>query len=191
MPTMVSNYLDSEGTTYLHSENGVLGYGSFALEGEEDWDVYNAGGQMVTMRPGGSFFHSVDAFTMARGGRLDAVVLGAFQVSERGDLANWWSPHMGAGGIGGAMDLAVGAKRVIAMMEHTSKTGELKLLKECTYPLTTPGCVTTVITDLAVIDVVDSRFRLRERAPGVPVETIRDATGAELDCSAEAPEMEL
>lgn len=189
MPTMVSNFLDPEGTTYLHAENGVLGYGSFAAEGEEDWDVYNAGGQMVTMRPGGSFFHSVDAFTMARGGRLDAVVLGAFQVSERGDLANWWSPHMGAGGIGGAMDLAVGAKRVIAMMEHISKTGEFKLLKECTYPLTTPNCVTTVITDLAVIDVVDRGFRLRERAPGVTLETIREATGADLDCPAEVPEM--
>lgn len=191
MPTMVSNYLDPEGTPYLHAENGVLGYGSFAVEGEEDWDVYNAGGQMVSMRPGGSFFHSVDAFTMARGGRLDAVVLGAFQVSERGDLANWWSPHMGAGGIGGAMDLAVGARRVIAMMEHTSKTGELKLLKDCTYPLTAPGCVITVITDLAVIDVVNGGFRLRERAPGVTVETIRDATGADLDCSTEVPEMDL
>lgn len=191
MPTMVSNFLDMDGTPYLHAENGVLGYGPFAAEGEEDWDVYNAGGQMVTMRPGGSFFHSVDAFTMARGGRLDAVVLGAFQVSERGDLANWWSPHMGAGGIGGAMDLAVGAKRVIAMMEHSSKNGEPKLLTACTYPLTTPRCVTTVITDLAVIDIVDGRFRLRERAPGVAVETIRAATGAGLECDGQPPEMDL
>ncbi|GMV84961.1 MAG: hypothetical protein AMXMBFR80_08180 [Dehalococcoidia bacterium] len=191
MPTMVSNYLDLDGPPQLHAENGVLGYGPFAAEGEEDWDVYNAGGQMVTMRPGGAFFHSVDAFTMARGGRLDAVVLGAFQVSEQGDLANWWSPHMGAGGIGGAMDLAVGAKRVIAMMEHTSKTGEPKLMKACTYPLTAPRCVTTVVTDLAVIDVVDGRFRLRERAPGVTVDRIRAATDAELVCPDHVPEMDL
>lgn len=189
MPTMVSNYLEPDSTPYLHAENGVLGYGSFAAEGEEDWDVYNAGGQMVTLRSGASFFHSVDAFAMARGGRLDAVVLGGFQVSERGDLANWWAPHMGAGGIGGAMDLAVGAKRVIVIMEHTSKSGEPKLLRECTYPLTTPRCVTTVVTDLAVIDIRDGRFHLRERAPGVSVPAIVEATAAELVIGVEVPEM--
>lgn len=189
MPTMVSNYLQPDSTPYLHAENGVLGYGSFANTGEEDWDVYNAGGQMVTLRPGASFFHSVDAFAMARGGRLDAVVLGGFQVSERGDLANWWAPHMGAGGIGGAMDLAVGAQRVIVIMEHMSKSGEPKLLAECTYPLTTPACVTTVVTDLAVIDIRDGRFHLRERAPGVPVSAIVESTAAELAMSDEVPEM--
>lgn len=189
MPTMVSNYLDHEGSLVLHAENGVLGYGPFAQEGEEDWDVYNAGGQMVTLRPGSSFFHSVDAFTMARGGRLDAVVLGAFQVSERGDLANWWSPHMGAGGIGGAMDLAVGARRVVVIMEHTAKSGEKKVLKECTYPLTTPRCVTTIVTDLAVIDVVPGGLLLRERAPGISVAEIRAATGADLIVEGDVPEM--
>ena len=189
MPTLVSNYLEPDSTPYLHAENGVLGYGTFANPGEEDWDVYNAGGQMVTVRPGASFFHSVDAFAMARGGRLDAVVLGGFQVSERGDLANWWAPHMGAGGIGGAMDLAVGARRVIVIMEHTSKSGEPKLLPECTFPLTTPTCVTTVVTDLAVVDVRGGRFHLRERAPGVPVSAIVKATAAQLVITGEIPEM--
>lgn len=183
LPTLVSNYLDETTTPYLHAENGVLGYGRFADEGEEDWDIFNAGGQIVTLRPGAAFFHSADAFTMARGGHLDAVVLGAFQVSERGDLANWWAPHMGAGGIGGAMDLAVGSPRVIALMEHTAKDGTPKILKECTYPLTSPRCVTTIITDLAVIDVRDESLHLREVAPGVSVQDVISRTDAPLDVS--------
>lgn len=191
MPTMVSNYLDAESDLMLHAENGLLGYAGFAAPGEEDWDLYNAGGQMVTIRPGASFFHSVDAFTMARGGHLDAVVLGAFQVSEKGDLANWWSPHMGAGGIGGAMDLVAGSRRVIALMEHVSKNGEHKILKECTYPLTGPRCVTTVITDLAVIDVVPEGLLLREVAPGVTVEEVKAVTGAPLLTNGTVPEMSL
>lgn len=189
MPTLVSNYIDPGGDLVLHAENGVLAYGPFAAEGEEDWDMYNAGGQMVTLRPGASFFHTVDAFTMARGGRLDAVVLGAFQVSEQGDLANWWSPHMGAGGIGGAMDLAVGARRVIVIMEHAAKSGESKVLKACTYPLTAPRCVTTIVTDLAVMDVVEGGLRLREVAPGCTVQDVVAATEAQLIVEGNVPEM--
>jgi 3-oxoacid CoA-transferase len=191
LPTLVSNYLDAEAGPFLHAEHGVLGYGRFAEEGAEDWDIYNAGGQIVTVNDGASFFHSVDAFTMARGGRLDAVVLGAFQVSVRGDLANWWAPHMSAGGIGGAMDLAVGAPRLIALMEHVAKDGTSKVVNECTYPLTAGRCVTTIITDLAVIDVDGGGLTLREVAPGVSAEYVQSVTEPTLRISGTTPEMEF
>lgn len=174
MPTMVSNYIDP--SVVLHAENGVLAYGSFVEEGKEDIDLYNAGGQLVTMLPGAAFFHSADSFAMARGGHLDAVVLGGFQVSEKGDLANWKTPKMGAGGIGGAMDLVAGCKKVIVLMEHVTREGEPKILRECTYPLTGGRCVTTVVTDLAVIDVTPEGLALREVAPGVTPEQVQSLT---------------
>lgn len=191
LPTLVSNYLEPGMTPFLHAENGVLGYGRFADEGDEDWDIYNAGGQIVTINPGAAFFHSADAFAMARGGHLDAVVLGAFQVSAAGDLANWWAPHMGAGGIGGAMDLAVGAPRLIAVMEHCAKDGTSKILRECSYPLTAPRCVTTIVTDLAVIDVKEDGLHLREVAPGITPETVRERTEAPLRIPDGVGEMEF
>jgi 3-oxoacid CoA-transferase B subunit len=191
LPTLVSNYLDTTQGPFLHAENGVLGYGRFADEGAEDWDIYNAGGQIVTVNRGASFFHSVDAFAMARSGRIDAVVLGAFQVSQRGDLANWWAPHMAAGGIGGAMDLAVGAPRLIALMEHVARDGTPKIVDECSYPLTAPGCVTTIVTDLAVIDVTPEGLVLREVAPGVTPEQVQELTQPKLIIPASVPEMEF
>jgi 3-oxoacid CoA-transferase len=189
LPTLVSNYLDTSTTPYLHAENGVLNYGPFADAGAEDWDVFNAGGQMVTLNAGAAYFNSADALAMARGGHLDAVVLGAFQVSEHGDIANWWAPHMGAGGIGGAMDLAVGVPRLIALMEHCDRNGAPKILRACTYPLTARGCVSTIVTDLAVIDVTPEGLHLREVAPGVTPEYVQSVTEATLLIAESTPSM--
>ncbi|MFQ5879196.1 MAG: 3-oxoacid CoA-transferase [Dehalococcoidia bacterium] len=190
IPTLVSNYIWDRNVT-LHAENGVLNYGPLAEEGEQDIDLYNAGGQLVTLRPGASFFHSLDAFVMARGGHLDTVVLGAFQVSERGDLANWWSPHMGAGGIGGAMDLVTGTPQVIIIMEHATRDGQPKILKECTYPLTAPRCVSLVVTDLAVVQVTPEGLVLKEIAPGVTPEEVQALTEPTLRLAADLKEMDF
>jgi len=180
IPTLLSSFLDPDRHITLHSENGMLGFGPLADVDDEDIDLYNASGQLVSQLPGASYFHSCDAFAMARSGRVTTVVLGGFQVSQRGDLANWNVPDTGVGGIGGAMDLATGSARIVVLMFHQTRNGEPKLLRQCTYPLTARRCVSTVVTDLAVIDVDAEGFVLRELAPGVGVDDVRHATGAPL-----------
>jgi 3-oxoacid CoA-transferase len=189
LPTLVSDFISDE--VMLHAENGVLGYGSLAPAGEEDIDLYNASSQLVTLLPGASFFHSADAFVMARGGHVGTVILGGFQVAENGDLANWKTPGMGAGAVGGAMDLAAGARTLIVVMFHTTKSGAPKLLRACTYPLTARQCVSWVVTNLALIRVDQEGFLLKELAPGVTVDEVRAATAAPLRVASDLREMEF
>ena len=191
IPTLCSSYLPEGRRIFLHSENGVLGYGPLADEGQQSPDLINAGGQFVTPTPGISFFSSAEAFNMIRGGHVDITVLGGFQVSEKGDLANWILPGRGSGNIGGAMDLVTGAKKVIVAMEHTTRKGESKLVRQCTYPLTGKGCVRLVVTDLAVIEVTDQGFLLLENAPGYTAEGIQSVTEAPLSISPDLREIEL
>jgi len=183
MPTMVANHIPESLGAQVHAENGVLGVGPFPFEGDEDPDLINAGKQTVTLVPGGSFFDSTLAFGMIRGGHLDLAILGALQVSERGDLANWMVPGKFVPGMGGAMDLAVGARRVLVLMTHREPSGAPKLVTSCSLPLTAPGVVSRVITELGVVDVGERGFELVELAPGVEVEEVRAATGAPLAIS--------
>lgn len=178
LPTLVADYLSPEQDVWFHSENGLLGMGPFPYEGDEDPRLINAGKQTVTVVPGGSFFDSALSFTMIRGGHVDLALLGAMQVSARGDLANWAVPGGRTMGIGGAMDLATGCRRLIALMSHCTREGEPKLLQECTYPLTAVGVVDRVITDLAVLDITAEGFVLVECAPGVTPAQVQAATGA-------------
>jgi 3-oxoadipate CoA-transferase beta subunit len=181
IPNLIADHLPAGITVYFHSENGILGMGRRAKPGEEDYDLVDAMKVPVTLVPGASFFHQADAHLMTRGGHLDVAVLGGFQVSEKGDLANWKIPGAkGSGGIGGAMDIAAGAKMLIVCMEHTTKEGEPKIVRECTYPLTGLACVNTIVTDLAVIDVRPSGLMLREVAPGWTAEDVQQLTGARL-----------
>src|SRR5450755_2071982 len=167
IPNLIADYLPKDRTMYFHSENGILGMGRRAKAGEEDFDLVDAMKVPVTLIPGASFFHQADAHLMTRGGHLDVAVLGGFQVSEKGDLANWKIPGAkGVGGIGGAMDIATGAKHLMVCMEHTTRDGAPKIVKECTYPVTSLACVDVIITDLAVIDVQAEGLVLREAAPG-------------------------
>jgi len=181
LPTLVGNHLPADREILLHSENGLLGMGSAPPAGEEDGDLINAGKQPVTIKAGGSYFHHADSFAMMRGGHLDFCVLGAFQVSQRGDLANW---HTGAPGaipaVGGAMDLAIGAKQVFVMMEHQTKQGESKVVAECTYPLTGIGCVTRIYTDLATIDVTPDGLVARDLVDGLSFDELQRLTGVPL-----------
>ena len=181
LPTLVANHLDPSKEVLLHSENGILGMGPAPRPGEEDDDLINAGKQPVTLLTGGAYFHHADSFAMMRGGHLDICVLGAFQVSRHGDLANW---HTGAPdaipAVGGAMDLAIGAKRVFVTMELQTKTGESKLVERCTYPLTGVGCVSRVYTDLAVIDIDAGALRVREMAEGVSLPELERIVGLSL-----------
>ncbi|MEN7530795.1 MULTISPECIES: 3-oxoacid CoA-transferase subunit B [unclassified Cupriavidus] len=181
LPTLVGNHLPADREILLHSENGLLGMGSAPPPGEEDGDLINAGKQPVTIKAGGSYFHHADSFAMMRGGHLDFCVLGAFQVSQRGDLANW---HTGAPGaipaVGGAMDLAIGAKQVFVMMEHQTKQGESKVVAECTYPLTGIGCVTRIYTDLATIDVTPDGLVARDLVDGLSFDELQRLTGVPL-----------
>jgi 3-oxoacid CoA-transferase subunit B len=179
LPTQVADYLP-QGHAWLHSENGLLGMGPFPYEGEEDPNLINAGKQTVTVLPGGSTFDSATSFAMIRGGHVDLAILGAMQVSAGGDLANWAVPGGKVMGIGGAMDLASGAKRVIAMMQHTTKKGELKLVQRCEYPLTAMRTVSLVITELGVFEPTGHAFRVIELAQGVTRERVEAATGAPL-----------
>jgi 3-oxoadipate CoA-transferase, beta subunit len=181
IPNLIADYLPAGVTVFFHSENGILGMGRRARAGEEDYDLVDAMKVPVTLAPGASFFHQADAHLMTRGGHLDVAVLGGFQVSEKGDLANWKvSGVRGSGGIGGAMDIAAGAKILIVCMEHTTKDGASKIVKHCTYPLTALACVDTIVTDLAVIDVRSEGLLLRETAPGWSREEIQELTGAPL-----------
>jgi 3-oxoadipate CoA-transferase beta subunit len=181
LPTLVANFLPKERDIFLHSENGVLGMGPAPAPGAEDEDLINAGKQPITLLTGGCYFHHADSFAMMRGGHLDICVLGAFQVSVRGDLANW---HTGAPGaipaVGGAMDLALGARQVFIMMEHQTKQGESKIVPECTYPLTAIGCVNRIYTDLAVLDVTPEGLAVREMIEGMTFDELQAITGVPL-----------
>jgi 3-oxoadipate CoA-transferase beta subunit len=179
LPTLVANALPGDLEVILHTENGLLGMGPAPEKGKEDWDLINAGKQAVTALPGAAYFHHADSFAMMRGGHLDICVLGAFQVSEKGDLANW---HTGAAdaipAVGGAMDLAIGAKKTWVMMEHVTKEGRHKLVRNCTYPLTGKACVSRIYTDIAVIDVTSNGFIAIELVPGLELAELATLTGA-------------
>ena len=190
LPTLVAAFAPPEANILLQSENGILGYGGFS-EGAYDQDLINAGGQPITLNPGASFFDSAASFAMIRGGHIDTAVLGGLQVSERGDLANWSVPERGGGSIGGAMDLAVGARRLIVAMEHTTKAGAARILRECTYPLTGRRCVDLIVTDLAVVEVGASGLVLREVTPGWTPEEVAALTEAPLAVAGDVREMAL
>ena len=191
IPTLVANYVPQDISVEFQSENGVLGMGPFPYEGEEDPDLINAGKQTITTLPGASFFDSAFSFGMIRSKKVDLTILGAMEVSENGDIANWKIPGKMVKGMGGAMDLVASAENIIVAMMHVNKAGESKILKKCTLPLTGVRCVKKVVTELAVMDVTPKGFKLLERAPGVSVEDIIKATEAELIIEGEIPEMQF
>lgn len=191
IPTLVANYVRTDISVEFQSENGVLGMGPFPFEGEEDADIINAGKQTITTLPGASFFDSAFSFGMIRAQKVDLTILGAMEVSENGDIANWKIPGKMVKGMGGAMDLVASAENIIVAMMHVNKAGESKILKKCTLPLTGVGCVKKVVTELAVLEVTSKGFKLLERAPGVSVEDIIKATEANLIIEGEIPEMSI
>ena len=192
IPNLIADFLPKGLTVYFHSENGILGMGRRARTGEEDFDLVDAMKVPVTLIPGASFFHQADAHLMTRGGHLDFAVLGGFQVSEKGDLANWKIPgSKGSGGIGGAMDIATGTKNLIVCMEHNAKDGSPKIVRNCTYPLTALECVRTIVTDLAVMDVTKEGVLLREVAPDWTSDEVQALTEAKLTVHGIVPEMKF
>ena len=191
IPTLVANFVRTDISVEFQSENGVLGMGPFPFEGEEDADIINAGKQTITTLPGASFFDSAFSFGMIRSKKVDLTILGAMEVSEKGDIANWKIPRKMVKGMGGAMDLVASAENIIVAMMHVNKAGESKVLKNCTLPLTGVGCVKKIVTELAVMDVTPNGFKLLERAPGVTVEEIIKATEGKLIVEGEIPEMIL
>ncbi|MCJ8496722.1 CoA transferase subunit B [Chryseobacterium salipaludis] len=191
IPTLVANFVPDDISVEFQSENGVLGMGPFPYEGDEDPDLINAGKQTITTLPGASFFDSAFSFGMIRSQKVDLTILGAMEVSENGDIANWKIPGKMVKGMGGAMDLVASAENIIVAMMHVNKAGESKILKRCTLPLTGVGCVKKVVTELAVLEVTPKGFRLLERAPGVTVEEIIKATEAELIIYGDIPEMKF
>lgn len=191
IPTLCSQFVPEGRGIMYHSESGVLNYGPMAEPGQEDVDLINAGGQFLAPYPGMSFFNSAEAFAMIRGGHIDVTVLGALQVSEKGDLANWMVPERGIGNVGGAMDLAVGARRVIVAMEHTDKNGKPKVVGECSFPLTGKQCVSLIVTDIAVMDVTPQGLLLKEVAPGWTAEEVQRETEPRLIVSPDLREISL
>ena len=191
IPTPVSSFVPDGSTVFYHRESGILNCGPLADEGEEDIDLINAGGQFLQAVPGMSFFSSVEGFAMIRGGHVDVTVLGAHQVSSKGDLANWMLPERGVGNIGGAMDLAAGAKRVIVAMEHTDRYDNVKIVEECDYPITGKACVSLIVTDLAVMQPTVDGLILLEIAPGWSVEEVQSVTGAQFIIPSKLKEYEL
>ncbi len=191
IPTLVANFVRDDISVEFQSENGVLGMGPFPWEGEEDADVINAGKQTITTLPGASFFDSATSFGMIRGQHVDLTILGAMEVAENGDIANWKIPGKMVKGMGGAMDLVASAENIIVAMMHTNRAGQSKLLKKCSLPLTGVQCVKKIVTNLAVLEVTDQGFRLLERAPGVNIETIQEATEGNLIIDGNIPEMQL
>jgi 3-oxoacid CoA-transferase subunit B len=191
IPTLVANYIPEGIDVVLQSENGLLGMGPFPQEGKEDADLINAGKQTITTIAGSAFFDSAMSFGMIRAGKVDLTVLGAMEVSEQGDIANWKIPGKMVKGMGGAMDLVASAKNIIVAMMHTNREGESKLLPACSLPLTGIRCVKKIVSDLAVMEVTDRGFKLLERAPGVPVEEIKIKTAGKLIIEGEIPEMKL
>ena len=188
-PEMVAKFQPAGREAIFHSENGVLGFGDAPAEGCEDWDLINAGKKPVTLKPGAAFFHQADSFAMVRGGHLDVAILGAYQIAQNGDLANWRVGTKGVPAVGGAMDLVHGAKRVAVIADHTTKDGQPKLVEHCTFPLTGVGCVTRVYTSLAVVDINNNRFVLREKLASVSLDKLRSLTGAELYIESEVADL--
>jgi 3-oxoacid CoA-transferase subunit B len=191
IPTLVANYIPKGIEVEFQSENGLLGMGPFPIEGTEDADLINAGKQTVTVLDGGSIFDSATSFSMIRGRHVQLTVLGAMEVAENGDIANWKIPGKMVKGMGGAMDLVASAENIIVAMMHTNKRGESKLLKKCSLPLTGVGCVTKIVTNLAVLEIKDNAFHLLERAPGVSIEDVQKATEGTLIINGEIPEMNI
>lgn len=191
IPTLASNFVPAGREVIFHSENGVLGYGEITLPGEGDLDLVNASGQTVKPAPGMCFFDNAESFAIVRGGHLDITVMGAYQVSEQGDLANYMIPERQVGTIGGAMDLAFGAKRVIIVMNHVTKNGEYRIVKKCSYPLTAPKCVDLIVTDIAVIEVTPKGLVLKEYAPGWTPAEVQEMTEPKLAIAADCQEISL
>lgn len=191
IPTLVANFVRDDIEVEFQSENGILGMGPFPVAGQEDADLINAGKQTITALPGASFFDSAMSFGMIRGQHVDLTILGAMEVAQNGDIANWKIPGKMVKGMGGAMDLVGSAKNIIVAMMHTNKAGKSKLLKACSLPITGVKCVTKIVTNLAVLDIVDGRFRLLEKAPYVSVDEIKKATEGDLIIEGDIPEMKL